>query len=248
MRSWGIGLLLTSFFAVPAYAADMPAKMPVKAPMVAAPYNWSGFYIGVNVGGSWGRQDNALVTAGGVTVLTNTAKPNGVIGGGQVGYNWQFNQVVLGLEADFQGSGQKGDGDPLYFSPGIAGIAGGGAFSIPYSDKLEWFGTVRGRLGYAWDRWLAYATAGWAYGGGKIDGTAVIGGVATAFSGSKTYNGWTAGGGLEYAFMNRWSAKLEYLYVDFGDGPTVPVTAAVNIVAGKMTDNIVRVGLNYKFF
>ena len=145
MRSWGIGLLLTSFFAVPVYAADMPAKMPVKAPMVAAPYNWSGFYIGVNVGGSWGSQDNALATAGGVTVLTNTAKPNGVIGGGQVGYNWQFNQVVLGLEADFQGSGQKGDGDPLYFSPGIAGIAGGGAFSIPYSDKLEWFGTVRGR-------------------------------------------------------------------------------------------------------
>ncbi len=64
----------------------------------------------------------------------------------------------------------------------------------------------------------------------------------------KTYDGWTVGGGLEYAFMNNWSAKLEYLYIDFGDGPTVPVTAAVNIVAGKMTDNIVRVGLNYKFF
>lgn len=109
-------------------------------------------------------------------------------------------------------------------------------------------GTVRGWLGWANDHWLAYLTGGWAFGGGKIDGLATIGGVTTSFSGSKTYNGWTVGGGLEYAFMNNWSAKLEYLYIDFGDGPTVPVTAAVNIVAGKMTDNIVRVGLNYKFF
>ena len=98
-----------------------------------------------------------------------------------------------------------------------------------------------------WDRRLAYATGGFAYGGGKIEGTATIGGVATAFSSSNTYTGWTVGGGIEYALTNNWLLRAEYLYIDFGDGPTVPVTAAVNIVAGDMTDNIVRAALNYKF-
>ena len=71
---------------------------------------------------------------------------------------------------------------------------------------------------------------------------------ASSFSGSKDYSGWTIGGGVEWAFYNRWSAKLEYLYIDFGDGPTVAVSPTLNIVSGKLTDNIVRAGLNYKFF
>jgi len=173
---------------------------------------------------------------------------DGIIGGGQIGYNWQANQWVFGLEADFQGSGQKGDGS--FFIPPVGGFLALviPSTSITYEDKLNWFGTVRGRVGYAFDRWLPYVTGGGAFGHGEINGTRTTGAVSTTFSGSQSYSGWTVGGGVEWAFANNWSAKVEYLYIDFGDGPTVPVTLGANVVSGKMTDNIVRLGVNYKFF
>lgn len=241
-------IALTQF----ASAADLPVKAPVyKAPMMAPLYNWTGFYIGLNAGYSWGRQDNDLVDAAtGVTILSNSDNLNGFIGGGQIGYNWQVNQWVFGLEADFQGSGQKGDGS--FFLPG-SGFIGNliiPSTSIAYTNKLDWFGTVRGRIGYAMGatgNWLPYVTGGWAYGHGEISGTTTRGAVVTSFSGSQDYSGWTVGGGVEWAFMNQWSVKVEYLYIDFGDGPTVPVSATRDIVSGKMTDNILRAGLNYKF-
>ena len=174
-----------------------------------------------------------------------------MIGGGQVGYNWQFNQVVLGLEADFQGSGQQGDGDPIYAVAAgnpFAGVPGGAAATITYTDKLEWFGTVRARAGWAMDRWLPYVTGGWAYGHGSISGTTTTTTPTTAtFSASQDYSGWTVGGGVEWAFMNNWSAKVEYLYIDFGDGSNFAASPMLNIVTGRMTDNIVRAGVNYKF-
>lgn len=228
-----------------ASAADLPVKAPVyKAPIIAPVYNWTGFYVGLNLGGSWGRQDGDLI---GALIGSGSNNLDGLIGGGQIGYNWQINQWVFGLEADFQGSGQKADGS--FVIPPIVGIAGGNGLTASYSDKLEWFGTVRGRVGYAFDRWLPYFTGGWAYGHGVLDGTATVtpAGAATAFSASHDYSGWTIGGGVEWAFANNWSAKLEYLYIDFGDGPTVPVSATSSIVAGKMTDNIIRAGVNYKF-
>ena len=245
MRRLVLTLLATTAFAGAAMAADMPARMATKAPMAPPPYNWTGFYVGLNAGGSWGTQDNALVTITGVTAATNSNNLNGFIGGGQIGYNWQMNQWVFGLEADFQGSSQKDDG--TFFIPGGALLLVVPATSVAYTDKLNWFGTVRGRLGWAFDRWLPYVTGGWAYGHGTIDGTTTIGGVTTSFSGSQDYSGWTLGGGLEWAFMNNWSARVEYLYIDFGDGPTVAVSPAFNIVSGKMTDNIVRAGLNVRF-
>jgi len=245
MRRLVLTLLATTAFAGAAMAADMPARMATKAPMAPPPYNWTGFYVGLNAGGSWGTQDNALVTITGVTAATNSNNLNGFIGGGQIGYNWQMNQWVFGLEADFQGSSQKDDG--TFFIPGGALLLVVPATSVAYTDKLNWFGTVRGRLGWAFDRWLPYVTGGWAYGHGTIDGTTTIAGVTTSFSGSQDYSGWTLGGGLEWAFMNNWSARVEYLYIDFGDGPTVAVSPAFNIVSGKMTDNIVRAGLNVRF-
>jgi outer membrane immunogenic protein len=248
-----IAAVIAAFgFVSSANAADMPVKAPVyKAPMMAPLYNWTGFYIGLNAGYSWGRQDNDLVaTATGTTIFSNSDHLNGFIGGGQIGYNWQVNQWVLGLEADFQGSGQKGDG--TFFIAAIPGIetVGTPAITFNYTDKLDWFGTVRGRIGYAMGatgNWLPYVTGGWAYGHGEISGTTTSLGVATSFSGSQDYSGWTVGGGVEWAFLNNWSAKVEYLYIDFGDGPTVPVSATRDIVSGKMTDNILRAGLNYKF-
>jgi outer membrane immunogenic protein len=227
-----------------ASAADMSVKAPIYKPPVVMPlYNWTGFYAGLNLGGSWGSQDNSLTTLGGTTLLSNSDHLNGVIGGGQIGYNYQVNQWVLGLEADFQGSGQKDDGS--FFIPGGVGAVPG--TSIAYTNKLDWFGTVRGRVGYAIDRWLPYVTGGFAYGHGQISGTTTIGATATSFSANQDYTGWAIGGGVEWAFMNSWSAKIEYLYIDFGDGPTVPVSATQTIVSGRMTDNIVRAGVNYKF-
>ena len=232
-----------------AYAADMPARMPAKAPIMPPIYNWTGFYVGLNAGGSWGRQDHAVVSATtGVAVLSNSDRIDGFVGGGQIGYNWQVNQWVFGLEADFQGSAQKGDGS--FFVAPIVGAAAVPGLSATYSDKLEWFGTARARVGWAFDRWMPYVTGGWAFGHGKLEGTAVS--VATvAFNAGKDYSGWTVGGGVEWAFLNNWSAKVEYLYIDFGNvGPMAFAgTAPITLVTGssRLTDNIVRVGFNYHF-
>lgn len=248
MRRFSLALLAAaSTFVLTqiAFAADMSVKAPVyKAPVVTPLYNWTGFYAGLNLGGSWGRQDNSLITLGGVNLLSNKDHLNGVIGGGQIGYNYQLNQWVFGLEADFQGSGQRDDGN--FFIPGGAGAVPSTA--IAYNNRLDWFGTVRGRIGYAIDRWLPYVTGGWAYGHGRFSGTTTVGTTTTSFSADQDYTGgWTIGGGVEWAFLNNWSAKIEYLYIDFGNGPTVPVSATQNIVSGRMTDNIIRAGINYKF-
>ena len=242
-------------FASMASAADLPVKAPMytKAPIMAPMYNWTGFYIGLNAGYSWGRQENDLVvTATGTTLFSNTDNLDGFVGGGQIGYNWQVNQWVFGLEADFQGSGQKDDGS--YVIAPIVGAAVVPGLTATYTDKLEWFGTVRGRVGYAMGvtgNWLPYVTGGWAFGHGTLSGTGTTtpAGTINTFSVSQDYSGWTVGGGLEWAFADHWSAKAEYLYIDFGNGPTVAANAAgtLSIVSNKMTDNIARLGVNYKF-
>jgi outer membrane immunogenic protein len=232
-----------------ASAADLPAQFYTKAPPPVV-YVWTGFYAGLNLGGSWGQQHSSLrSTATGAALLTNSLDLDGVIGGGQVGYNWQFNRWLLGLEADIQGSGQRADG--AFATPGalICGLAcvlvpGD---SIAYQDRLDWFGTMRGRVGWVMDRWVPYVTGGLAYGQGTIGGTATVGGAATAFNTTKDYVGWTVGGGAEWAFADHCSAKVEYLYIDFGRGPTIPLSPALNITTGHMTDNIGRVGVNFHF-
>jgi len=241
------GALATVWTLGAASAADLPRPIYTKAPPAPVPlmYNWTGFYAGVNIGGSWGHQDSTL-TAGAVAVA-NSNHIDGVIGGGQIGYNWQGlgSPWVFGLEADFQGSGQKADN--------TFAIAGVPATSIPYEDKLDWFGTVRGRIGYAigdQGRWLPYITGGLAYGETKFSGSGTVGGlVATpvAFSQSSTNVGWTVGAGIEWAFWDKWSAKIEYLYMDLGNGPTIALTPTSAITTGRMTDNIARAGVNFHF-
>ncbi len=165
---------------------------------------------------------------------------------------------MFGLEADIQASGQKGDGafgiaavPPVPQGPlAPGGLPGVPATSITYQDKLEWFGTVRGRIGYAvgdQGRWLPYITGGLAYGQGNINGGGSTAGTAVAFNTTTTYVGWTIGAGLEWAFANDWSAKLEYLYMDLGKGPTIALSPGFALTTGHMTDNVARVGLNYHF-
>jgi outer membrane immunogenic protein len=225
-----------------ASAADLPANMFTKAPPRPAALNWTGAYGGVNLGSSWGHQRTSFDDATtGARLQSSSLGPSGVIGGGQIGYNWQpVNRPwVFGVEADIQGSGQKADGAFAF-----------GGDSILYQDKLGWFGTLRGRVGWAmgeWSHWLPYITGGFAYGQGTISGSGAAGGVPVAFNTTTTYAGWVLGGGVEWAFWDRWSAKAEYLYLDLGRGSVIPLAPTLNLNAGRMTDHVGRVGVNYHF-
>lgn len=248
------------------FAADLPVYS--KAPAVAVVYDWTGFYLGTNVGYSWGRgrtngtvtrTSTAVTTPPGTVVATSLgtlpesgrADVNGVIGGGQFGYNWQRGTWLFGLEADLQGSNEHGYGDVFCT---VAGCPGALAFSRDYS--LNWFGTVRGRVGFlATERTFFYATGGLAY--GSFTGSSSN--FPLTWSSRKA--GWTAGAGVETALGNDWSLKFEYLYMDLGNVGSVTGTTASSSTAGatvttvtntslfntKFTDNIVRVGLNYRF-
>ncbi len=246
------GLLATLGSLGIASAADLPRPMITKAPPPPPMYNWTDPYIGLNVGGSWGHQDTSLTGFG-----TNSLSLDGVIGGGQIGYNWQGmgSPWVFGIEADIQGSDQHNN-NGAFALPGV--VCGPNAIAciavpasaIAYQDKLDWFGTVRGRIGYATGyegRWLPYITGGVAYGQGTINGGGNLGATAVAFNTTTTYVGWTVGAGLEWAFGGDWSAKIEYLYTDLGNGPTIALIPGVNLTAGNMIDNIGRVGINWHF-
>lgn len=212
-----MSLLATSFSAE---AADIPRPVYKAAPRaVVAYYNWTGFYAGINGGYAWGSSDWSAVP-------TASNKPKGAMVGGTLGYNYQVGSVVWGIEGDLDWSNVKGSSTC------------GGAFTCETANT--YLGTVRGRIGYAFDRWLPYITAGGAF--GNIKATTSLAGLSA--STSKDKFGWTAGAGLEYAFLGNWSAKLEYLYVDLGNFDTGPAPI-VNTVSFK--ENIVRAGLNYKF-
>ena len=264
---------LALFAAQPATAADMPVKAP--RPVVEV-WSWNGFYIGGNVGYSWGRSDTDVEYFNTVTGLPIVPTPgsitsqkfnmNGWLGGGQVGFNIQNNNWVYGIELDGQWTGQKGDTNFLcaitlvggvcvpgltFAPPGVAGTA------LSLEQKLEWFVTVRGRVGVlAQPSTLLYVTGGFAFGSVKASGvltSALANGVPVAlgFSDKDTNAGWTVGAGIEHRIAGNWTAKLEYLYLDLGTfNYTVAFPAAPTVgarISSDVTDHIVRVGLNYKW-
>ena len=198
--------------------------LPAAPPAGPGPYNWSGAYVGANVGGGFADVSSTATAAG--LSATATAHLSGIVGGGQVGINWQMGQAVLGVEADFQGTGQTN-------------TAAVGAFSA--SDRLTYFGTLRGRAGFAIDRWLPYLTAGWGYGGWSS--VASVGGLG-AVSLSTWQDFWVVGGGLELAIWGPLTGKIEYLYLNTG---TIATTAAPLSFNTTLRDNIFRVGLNYRY-
>ncbi|EJN13988.1 opacity protein [Bradyrhizobium sp. YR681] len=275
-----------------AFAADLAVPhIFTKAPPVAVDpgTNWSGFYAGLNIGYGWGRSATTadFIDSGGGALLSSSAGKfalNGASGGGQIGYNWQREMFVVGLEADFQGSGQKGSfaalcaGAPDGVQDGICtpGHRGDNTFdpALPVTfnltQKLDWFGTVRGRLGIAvTPRVLLYGTGGLAYGRVSTSGSVSainVGGfpgadggtftpVTASFGSSTTKLGWSAGAGIEGAFADNWSARLEYLYVDLGTvsgslaTPVIALSGAPLVVGYRshVTDNILRLGVNYRF-
>lgn len=213
-----------------ASAADLPeAPPPPVAYVPAAPqFSWSGFYIGGNAGYGWSSSSGTLTTTTGPEPFT--ASGNGFLGGAEAGYNWQAGPAVFGAEADFQGTTGSGP---------ISATAGP---TISGTAKTPWFGTLRGRLGYAYDRILFYGTAGLVYGDSTMSGT-----VSTAgpFSSSTTFWSWTAGAGIEAAFWGCWSAKFEYLYI--GTPNKMPAIPTATAVSESAYANVVRAGLNYHF-
>jgi outer membrane immunogenic protein len=259
----GAGLVA---MATSASAADLPATPYTKAPqIVASAYDWTGFYIGGNVGYSFGRAKNdSTSTLNGVPPVLNAdrAPVDGVIGGAQLGWNTQFNNLVFGVEADFQGIGQRGSTST---STGFS-TPGGLAFGTDNQtrdERLDWFGTVRARVGLANAGILWFGTGGLAYGHIKFTGAdsfpiTVLGfGSAIAngsFDASQTKIGWSLGGGVEVAAMApNWTWKLEYLHLDFGRLKYAFVATGVPVIpipisgSSRFTDDIFRVGLNYRF-
>jgi outer membrane immunogenic protein len=265
-RSMLTGVALAALAVGPATAADLrraPAPVYTKAPVMAPVYSWSGLYLGVNGGFSWGRSSTD-VTITGVPAGSVAQNMNGWLGGGQIGYNWQTGSLVLGVETDIQATGQRGTfafATPTVCpAPGVAVLpCSTGSGSV--QEKLPWFGTVRGRLGFTpMPTWLLYVTGGLAYGEADTNATLtsavaflggpVIASAATAATTSTTKTGWVFGGGAEWVISSPWTAKVEYLHMDLGTVNTSfagPAPFTLVNTSSRMTDDIVRAGVNYRF-
>lgn len=268
MRKFAIGLAVLALGTVSASAADLAARPYTKAPAAAdLAYNWSGWYVGANVGYSWGHSGTdtfldptsawaaeSIAFRNELVALSNRSHdPQGVVGGLQAGYNFQSGAWVFGVEADINAADLK---KTIQFS----GLNGGFITrNITESTKSNWFATFRPRVGYAANTTLFYLTGGLAV--GEVEGSWTVlssNGYAKSGSSSETKVGWTAGAGVEHAWNANWTVKLEYLYTDLGNisyataylpGSTFapPGFNYAERITQDLTFHTVRVGLNYKF-
>jgi outer membrane immunogenic protein len=227
--------------AASAQAADLARKAPIlKAPPMVV-YDWTGFYIGVNGGISVARDRTSLLTpipSGEQSVLS----PFGGIGGGQIGYNWQLTSPwLLGIESDIQASGETTNRTCLLSCSAL--------LSNNLTQKIDWFGTTRARVGLVDGPVLAYFTGGVAYGHFSTTVTETTGGVpAGGVTSGTTQFGWTYGSGVEAALGGNWTGKIEYLYVDLGTRNTLFANAiGTQWLQTRIHDNIFRAGVNYRF-
>lgn len=232
--SAAIGLLVAGN----AFAAD--AIYQPAPEMGAAIYSWTGGYIGVNLGYAGGKAKHPVsVIDSGTTVASGSLNisSSGFVGGVQAGFNYQSDQWVYGVETDFQGSSVDAQ----------TSINVGGLLDAEVGTKLNWYGTVRARIGFTpVERLLVYATGGLAYGETK----SYIRLNGDELSAKKTKAGWTVGAGAEYAFADNWSLKSEYLYTDLGKANLITEELAPDVVGKldrKFNFHTVRIGLNYKF-
>lgn len=269
MKKLFLAISILAVSAASASAADLAARPYTKAPVaVAEVYNWTGFYIGGHAGYDWGKStdtitgvDAASANFLGTQVATSLPlDPRGFIGGGQLGYNWQISPLwVAGLEADISWVDAKrtvslpGPTDPSRI--------------VTATERLDWFGTVRGRLGITpADRLLIFATGGLAYGHVNLSTALTRIDLATGAntcvlpagggnncqngSASEVKYGWTVGAGLEWAVDRNWTVKGEYLYYDLGHISHPMIDTRFPFVFNASADvrgNIVRAGVNYKF-
>ncbi|CAN2534989.1 hypothetical+protein [Methylocapsa aurea] len=256
MKNWISVLAISSaLLAGSASAADLPSRKEVVPVFIPPPvFSWTGPYVGLNIGGGWvdrSRNNNNWNWGGN---NNNGNNSGGVVGGAQIGWNYQLSPLfVVGLESDIQGTsiGSGGNNNNNWWG----GLGATDRTSVP------WFGTVRGRIGLALldSRLLIYGTGGFAYGEVRHP--------SLGWWGNNNNNdvrgGWTAGGGVEWAFLPNWSAKIEYLYTELNDNannnnnwalvapvlfPALPVTALAGLNWNRRTQiNTVRAGVNYHF-
>jgi outer membrane immunogenic protein len=226
-----IGLAVAAL-ASPAFAADMPTKAPAfKAPMPA--FNWTGCYIGAQIGYGWGKSEHTFSNG----APTDNSSPRGALGGGHAGCNYQFpsSNIVVGVEGDYEAADLTGDF-----------VNTTGATSVG-SAKMKSDGSIRARVGWAWDRSLFYATGGWAFARYDFGGGPVPPPPCCGYSASPS--GWTAGVGWEYAFTNIISGRIEYRRTDYGtsSGGLPPIFPTV-IMPVRNTTDVVRLGISIKFW
>ncbi len=210
---------ISAFATTSASAADLlPIAPSAQIVSPASAYDWTGFYAGASVAYGWGE----LEYIGPASTTTDTI--NGVLGGVQAGYNYDFGGFVLGVEGDLQLGGVSFSED---FGP------------VTLDRSLQYFGTVRARAGMTFDRFMPYVTGGLAFGGGKMEASGLLVG-----SDEQTHLGWTLGAGLEYAVSDTISVKGEYLYTDLGEKTYDPGFMSVDASARF---SMIRAGVNFQF-
>ncbi|MBZ9794557.1 outer membrane protein [Mesorhizobium sp. ES1-4] len=225
MRALLLASAMLSVIGAKAFGADAIGSAP-------AVHDWSGVYVGGHLGYGFGSTDAAYNLPNTPTIRgTQDFDIDGFLGGVQIGYNYQVNSAVLGIEADISGADIKGHSDEI-------NVGGGDV----YDTKVDWFGTIRARAGYAFDNTLVYATGGLAFGGVE---NRYLDGPANSYSEKSTKVGWTIGAGLEQAITDHWSANAEYRYVDLRD-QTIDYGPNSNTTFDN-TFSTVRIGMNYKF-
>jgi outer membrane immunogenic protein len=222
--------------------------MPGNPRPAYAPFSWTGFYVGANggYGDNFDRNDNFVLSNSlGFTATTRGVQPEGGFGGGQLGYNWQQGPLLLGLEADLQGAD---------VSAGFAGHLLDGGDVLNAHQSFDYFGTARGRVGFAFYHGLIYATGGFAYGGVRDQLLVFLPGSGTSVNlhSDDTRTGFVIGGGVELALAPHWSVKVEYQHIDLGSerlAASVFSPGATTFTSNKILDvaGTARVGLNYRF-
>ncbi len=225
-----IGVCAAAFAAAPAFAADLPVKAPPPAPVPI--FSWTGLYLGANIGGA--RSSGSVTDV--ITGANLNSDSSGFIGGGQVGYNYQFNTFVLGVEWDI-------DGTSISKTSNVVPTAFG---NLQASASTDWISTLTARFGFALDHWLLYGKAGGAW----VQNTATLSNLTTggSVSASNTSSGWTAGVGGEWAFAPQWSAKIEYDHVQLDDFSPSTSNVILNdrLILSRHID-MVKAGVNYRF-
>lgn len=251
--------IIATAFSGQAFAADLPARTYTKAPPVVAAYDWSGFYIGANGGYGWGSDERTDLQANGGFWTAGpgsigdvqTLKPSGAVYGGQIGYNWQFGNWVLGLEGQYDGADLNRT-DPSIFNPGPS----------RWSSKIDSIATGTARLGYAFDNWLPYIKGGYAGAQLEATNTFLLGSTIPPSTASLDHNQWrngfVIGGGLDYALARNWIIGIEYSYLDLGTETWSGTTIISNFLgpgtsthrenySDKLTISTVTARLSYKF-
>ncbi|WOJ90863.1 porin family protein [Methylocapsa polymorpha] len=230
--------LLASVGAVPFVVSALAADLPAAAPPPPPTFTWTGVYLGGQIGYGWGEDSSNIWLSGPLgsvafpaTYTSGSTQTEGVIGGAHIGYNWQINQFVLGLEGRVDGTSLSKSTQPVYHLQ----------YNVTTAAPVQ--GAILGRVGYAFDRTLVYATGGGVY--SWIQNTYNVLGINNSFSTSRS--GWTVGGGVEYGVDNNWSLRAEYRYTKLGYTYDGTIVFPNVFQSHRWTQNQVQVGFSYKF-